>query len=71
MSARNLRRVGLALALLAVLVLASACANAESAPPEGDGDPGGGQDVVLGAEDNGSQVELATGQVLEVTLEAN
>jgi inhibitor of cysteine peptidase len=71
MNARNLRRMGLALALLAVLVLASACATSEGAPAEGDGDPGGGKDVVLSADDNGSQVELAPGQVLEVTLASN
>ena len=71
MSARNLRRMGLALALLAVLALASACATAESAPAVEDGESGGAQDVVLGAEDNGSQVELSPGQVLEVTLASN
>jgi len=57
--------------LLGVLHLAGGCGSNESAAPEVDSDAVGDQPVVLGAKDNGSQVQLAAGQVLEVTLESN
>lgn len=71
MSTRNLWKRGLALALLAVLVLTAGCASSGSAAPDADADRGSEDTVALDARDNGSQVELAPGQVLEVTLESN
>ena len=71
MSTSRLWRTGIALALLAVLVLAAGCASSGSAAPDADTDRGGEDTVVLGAADNGSQAELAAGQELEVTLESN
>lgn len=71
MSTKNLLRIGLAFALLNVLILAAGCGSDDSVPPEADVDRNGEQTVVLGAGDSGSQVELAAGQVVEVTLESN
>ena len=71
MSTKQLWRMGIALALVGVLLLAAACASNESAPPGADSDASGEQTHVLGAKDNGAQVQLASGQVLEVTLESN
>ena len=78
MGTKDLLRVGFACALLGILVLTASCASSDSAPPDAEVDRGGEPttvpgtaDVVLGAEDNGSQVELSSGQVLEVTLESN
>ena len=71
MSRKELWRTGIVLALLGVLLLAAACGSNESAAPDADSDAGGEQTLVLGAKDNGSQVQLASGQVLEVTLDSN
>ena len=71
MSTENLWKRGAALALLAVLVLTVGCASSGSSAPDTDADRGSEETVVLGAEDHGTQVELAAGQVLEVTLESN
>jgi inhibitor of cysteine peptidase len=71
MRATELLRAGFACALLGVLVLVAGCASSESAPPDADAERGGEQPIVLGAEDNDSQVELTSGQVLEVTLASN
>ena len=71
MSTKNLWNRGFALALLVVLVLATGCASSESASPDADREVGGEQPMVVGAEDSGSQVELAAGQVLEVRLDSN
>jgi inhibitor of cysteine peptidase len=67
----NLWKVGFVVVLLGVLVMATGCASSNGAPPDSEADRGGEPVTVLGAEDNGSQVELNTGQVLEVTLESN
>ena len=71
MSTKDLLRVGSAFALLVLLVLAAGCASSGAASPDAETDRGGEQTIVLGAEDNGSQVELNSGQVLEVTLASN
>ena len=71
MSTSNLSRSGIALAMLAVLLLAAGCASSESAASDADTDRGGEETVAVGAAVNGSQVELASGQELEVTLESN
>jgi len=78
MSTRNLLRGGFAIALLGVLVMAAGCAASDSALTDADVDRGGEPtpvpgtaDVMLGAADNGSQAELSSGQVLEVTLASN
>jgi len=71
MSTKEILRIGLAFSLLGILMLAGGCASSDSTPPDADPDRGGEQLLVLGAEDNGSQVELTSGQVLEVTLESN
>jgi inhibitor of cysteine peptidase len=67
MSTKTLWRMGIVLALFGALLLAAACGSNDSVPSDADSD----QPVVLGAEDNGEQVQLASGQVLEVTLESN
>jgi len=67
----ELLRVGFAFALLGVLVMAAGCASSDSAPPDADVDRGSEPTIVLSTADNGSQVELTSGQVLEVTLESN
>jgi inhibitor of cysteine peptidase len=71
MSTKEILRIGLAFSLLGILMLAGGCASSDSTPPDADPDRGGEQLLVLGAEDNGSQVELTSGQVLEVTLASN
>ena len=71
MSTKDLLKVGLAFALLAVLVLTAGCASGDSAPDDADVDRGGESTIVLGAEDDGTLVELSSGQELEVTLESN
>jgi len=71
MSTEDILRIGLAVSLMAVLVLAAGCASSDSVPTDVDVDRGGGQAIVLDAGDNGSQVELNPGQVLEVTLVSN
>jgi inhibitor of cysteine peptidase len=78
MSANDLLRIGFASALLAVLVLAAGCGSGGAATPDPGLDRGGepttvpgAGDVVLGAADNGSQVDLSSGQVLAITLESN
>ncbi len=71
MSTSNLWRSGIALAMLAVLLLAAGCASSESTAPDADTDRGGGETIVVGTAENGSQMELASGQELEVTLESN
>ena len=77
MSAKEWMRIGLVGALLAVLVLVAGCASANGDATSDDVDRGGeaspmpDDDVVLGAEDDGSVVELAEGQALVVTLESN
>jgi len=66
--------MGAALALLGMLVLVAGCAGSEGATtvPEVNRSGEATSDAVaLGAEDDGSEVELAAGQVLEVTLESN
>lgn len=81
MSTKAVWRMGAAFALLGILVLLAGCAGGEDASPAPDvnrseeatiesGDAALDA-VALGAEDDGSQVELAAGQVLEVTLESN
>ncbi len=81
MSTQTRWRVGAALALLGMLVLVAGCAGGEdtSASPDLNRSEGAAIEsgdaasdaVTLGAEDDGSEVELAAGQVLEVTLESN
>ena len=64
MSTSNLSRSGIALAMLAVLLLAAGCASSESAASDADTDRGGEETVAVGAAVNGSQVELASGKRL-------
>ena len=71
MSTKHLWRTGIVLALFGVLLLVAACGSNDGALPDVDSDASGEQTLVLGAEDNGEQVQLASGQVLEVTLESN
>ena len=81
MSRKTAWRIGAAFALLSMLVLMAGCAtegdDASTGPDvnrseEAIVESGEALDVVvLGAEDDGSEVELAAGQVLEVTLESN
>ena len=71
MCRKDLWRAGIVLALFGVLLLAAACGSNDSEVPDVDSDAGGDQPLVLGAKDNGSQVQLAAGQVLEVTLDSN
>lgn len=73
MSTRDLLRGGFAIALLGVLVMVVGCASSDGAPADADVDRGGEPTivVVLGAAENGSQVELTSGQVLEVMLASN
>ena len=77
MSAKESLRIGLICALLAVLVLVAGCASANSdaagdeVDRDGEASPMPDDDVVLGAEDDGSVVELGKGQALVVTLESN
>jgi inhibitor of cysteine peptidase len=73
MSTKMLWRTGFVIALLAVLVLTAGCAANDSGATDAGVEPdrGGENPVVLAAADNGSQVELSSGQVLEVTLESN
>lgn len=71
MSTKDILRIGIAVSLMAILVLAAGCASSDSVPTDADADRGGEQAIILDAEDNGSQVELNQGQVLEVTLASN
>ncbi len=76
MSTRAVWRMGAAFALLALLILVAGCAGSEDVSPGPDVNRSGEAtvmpgDVALGAEDDGSEVELAAGQTLEVTLESN
>jgi inhibitor of cysteine peptidase len=71
MSTKNILRIKLAFSLMAVLVLAAGCASGDSAPTGGNIDRGEETTIVLGAEDEGTLVELSPGQVLEVTLASN
>jgi inhibitor of cysteine peptidase len=77
MRSKMLWNIGIVCALLAGLVLAAGCASSDGTPTGSEPDRGGestvvpGDEVVLGAEDNGTQVELQAGQVLVVALESN
>ena len=71
MRSTGLLKVGFACMLLGVLVLTAGCASSDGVPTDAEVDRGGEQVILLDAEDNGSQVELSSGQVLAVTLESN
>lgn len=77
MGTRELLRFGLVCVLLMVLVLATGCASNDSGAAGEEVDRGGEAspmpegDVVLGAEDDGSVIELSAGRALVVTLESN
>ncbi|MFN2156249.1 MAG: protease inhibitor I42 family protein [Anaerolineae bacterium] len=77
MSTKQLMNVAIACALLAVLPLAAGCASSDGAPTSAEPDRGGestvvpGGGVVLGADDDGTAIELNAGQMLMVTLESN
>jgi inhibitor of cysteine peptidase len=77
MSTKQLMNVAIACALLAVLLLAAGCASSDGAPTSAEPDRGGestvvpGGGVVLGADDDGTAIELNAGQMLMVTLESN
>jgi inhibitor of cysteine peptidase len=77
MRSKTLWNIGIACVLLAGLVLAAGCASSDSTPTGSEPDRGGestvvpGSEVIIGAEDDRSQVELRAGQVLVVTLESN
>lgn len=77
MSTKTLLNITIVSALLAVLLLAAGCASGDGAPTSAEPDRGGestvvpGGDVALGAEDNGTAIELNAGQMLVVTLESN
>ena len=73
MRAKDLLKVGMVCVLLAILVLTAGCASSQGEADSG-GETGpvpGGDDVALGAEDDGSLIELNAGQALVVTLESN
>ncbi len=77
MGTRELLRFGLVCVLLMVLVLATGCASNDGGAASEEVDRGGEAspmpegDVVLGAEDDGSVIELSAGRALVVTLESN
>ena len=71
MRSTELLKAAVALALLGTMLLAAGCASNDGAPPDEEADRGSEETVALDAEDNGNQVELSAGQVLEVTLESN
>lgn len=76
MSTERVWKIGAAFALLGMLVMVVGCAGGEDASASPDINRSEeatvtAGDVALGAEDNGSEVVLAAGQVLEVTLESN
>jgi inhibitor of cysteine peptidase len=77
MTTKDWLRVGLVCVLLVVLVLVAGCAsgNGDATGDEvdrgGEASPMPDGDVVLGAEDDGTVVELAAGQALVVTLASN
>ena len=70
MSVKDLLKIGLVCVLLAILVLTAGCASSQGEADNDEPDRGG-DDVALGAEDDGSLVELSAGQALLVTLESN
>lgn len=78
MSTRELLKIGLVCMLLAVMALAAACASSDGGAAGEEVDRGSeaspvpiGDDVVLGADDDGMVIELNAGQALVVTLESN